>query len=295
MFDWDDLRIFEVLARTGSLSAAARDLGVNHATVSRRIAALEAALGLQLVRRLARSIPLTAQGEAVARLAADMGHTAQAVERQARRFSTGVSGEVSVSLPPALASDFLAERLPGLLALHPDLAVTLKATSSVSSLERGEADIALRLVRPDGPAQIVRRLGVMRLGLFAAPDMARLPPDTWRFILSGEDQAALPHQAWLSRYRGDRPVVMRSSDVHSQIAAARAGLGVAALPFFMVRDEGLDQVDAGAAVPSRAIWLVVHAGVRKAAAVRATSDWLVEAFATSCLRPPTDFDWDAVL
>ena len=290
MFDWDDLRIFDVLARTGSLAATARELHVNHATVSRRVAALEAALGLSLVRRLARSTPLTAQGAAVARLAADMERTAQAVDREARSLSTGVSGEVSVSLPPALASHFLAERLPELQALHPALAVTLKATSAVSSLERGEADIALRLVRPDGPAQFVRRLGVMRLGLFAASNMATRPPAAWRFILAGEDQADLPHQAWLGRYRGERPVAMRSSDVHSQIAAARAGLGVAALPFFMVSDDDLVQVDPGATVPSRAIWLVVHAGVRKAPAVQATSAWIAETFAASIFRPPADFD-----
>lgn len=295
MFDWDDLRIFDALARTGSLAATARDLNINHATVSRRIAALEAALGLPLVRRLARSTPLTAQGDAVARLAADMGRTAQALERQAKSLSTGVAGEVSVSLPPALASEFLAGRLTGLQALHPGLAVTLKATSTVSSLERGEADIALRLVRPDGPDQVVRRLGVMRLGLFAAPNIAARPPEAWRFILSSEDQADLPHQAWLARYGQDRPVAMRSSDVHSQIAAARAGLGVAALPFFMVRDDGLVQVDPGAAVPSRAIWLVVHAGVRKAPAVQATLAWIAETFAASVFRPPADFDWDAVL
>lgn len=292
MFDWDDIRVFDALARNGSLAAAARELNVNHATVSRRIAALEAALRLPLIQRLARSTPLTAQGESLAQLAADMSRTALAIDRQSRAQSTAVIGDVSISLPPALASDFLAERLPALKALHPGLAITLKATSSVSSLERGETDIAIRLIRPDGRAQFARRLGVMRLGLFASPDMAAVSPEDWRFILSAEDQTALPHQAWLARYRGDRPLAMRSSDVHSQIAAARAGLGVAALPFFMAFNTDLVQVDADAAVPSRAIWLVVHDGVRKAPAIRATTAWIAEVFAASELRPPVDFQWE---
>lgn len=291
MFDWDDLRVFDALARNGSLAAAARELKTNHATVSRRIAALEAALNLNLVRRLARSTPLTAQGERLARQAAEMMRIAHAIEREARSLSQEIVGDVSISLPPALASDFMAERLPALQALHPELAITLKATSSVSSLERGEADIAIRLIRPDGPAQFARRLGVMRLGLFAAPEMAARPPQDWRFILSAEDQAELPHQAWLARYCGDRTVAMRSSDVHSQIAAARAGLGVAALPFFMTRNADLVQIDAGAGVPARPIWLVVHAGVRKAPAIQATTAWIAETFAASDFRAPADFNW----
>jgi len=103
MFDWDDLRIFEVLARTGSLSAAARLLKVNHATIGRRVAALEAELGTTLVTRLPRNTVLTPQGEAIAALAREMEQTAQAVTRRARAFDNNLTGNVRISLPPALA------------------------------------------------------------------------------------------------------------------------------------------------------------------------------------------------
>ncbi|GLK47678.1 transcriptional regulator [Brevundimonas intermedia] len=284
MFDWDDLRVFAVLARLGSLTAAARALNVNHATVGRRVAALEAALGAPLIVRLPRSTPLTPQGQAIAAAAQEMEAAADAVTRRAKTLAATLTGPISISLPPALASGFLAERLPTFQSMHPTLSVTLLATSTITSLERGEADIAIRLVRPDGPAQIRRRLGEMRLGLYAAPAVARSPASGWRFILSDTDQADLPHQAWLAHYAGDRPVAIRSSDIHTQIAAARAGLGVAAIPHFMANRLDLAQVDAAADVPSRTIWLVVHEGVRKAPAVQAAAAWLTESFATSPFR-----------
>jgi len=281
MFDWDDLRMFAVLARTGSLTAAARVLNVNHATVGRRIAALEAALGTPLVVRLPRSTPLTDQGRAIAVAAQAMETAAETVTRQSKTLATTLNGSVSISLPPALSSGFVAERLPGLRAVHPDLFVTLLATSSVSSLERGEADIAIRLVQPDGAAQVRRRLGLMRLGLYAAPALAQASPSDWRFILSDADQAGLPHQVWLARYAGDRPIAVRCSDIHTQIAAAQAGLGVAVIPHFMVETATLDQVDPTAGAPSRPIWLVVHEGVRKAPAVQACVTWLYDIFDAS--------------
>lgn len=291
MLDWDDLRVFEVLARTGSLSGAARALKVNHATIGRRVAALEAELGVTLVTRLPRNTILTPQGEAIAALAREMEQTAQAVTRRARAFENDLTGNVRISLPPALASDFLAERLTGFSTLYPGLTVTLKATPMMSSLERGETDLAIRLVRPDGPAQVARRLGVMQLGLYAAPSVATTSPKHWRFVLADDDLAHLPHQVWLANYADGRPVSMQSSDIHTQINAVRAGLGVAALPVFMTGHTDLVRVDVGVAAPARGIWLVVHEEVRKAPAVQATMAWLAETFAASEFRAPIDFDW----
>ena len=291
MLDWDDLRVFEVLGRTGSLSGAARALKVNHATNGRRVAALEAELGVTLVTRLPRNTILTPQGETIAALAREMEQTAQAVTRRARAFENDLTGDVRISLPPALASDFLAERLTGFSTLYPGLTVTLKATPMMSSLERGETDLAIRLVRPDGPAQVARRLGVMQLGLYAAPSVATTSPKHWRFVLADDDLAHLPHQVWLANYADGRPVSMRSSDIHTQINAVRAGLGVAALPVFMTGHTDLVRVDVGVAAPARGIWLVVHEEVRKAPAVQATMAWLAETFAASEFRAPIDFDW----
>ena len=103
MFDWQDLYYFTVLARTQSLSAAARELQVEHATVGRRIDALEKSLGLRLVDRLPRSRPLTEDGRALARLAGAMTEIATGVEQLSRIASIEVAGTVRVSAPPSLA------------------------------------------------------------------------------------------------------------------------------------------------------------------------------------------------
>src|SRR5690348_1730449 len=104
MLDWNDLHHFVTLAREGTLSAAARTLGVDHATVARRVAALEAAMALKLVDRRARSYALTDDGKRIADIAAPMEDIAFAVERATQASQPGVSGEVSVSAPPSLAN-----------------------------------------------------------------------------------------------------------------------------------------------------------------------------------------------
>lgn len=279
MLDWDDLRVFAVLARSGSLAGAARALRVNHATVSRRVAALEAALGVRLVDRLARSTPLTEHGAAIAALAAEMEGTADRVRRRARTAAATLSGTVTVSAPPVLASAFIAGRLGALRAAHPDLAIVLSAVPTLASLARGEADLAVRLVRPAAPGHIVRRLGAMRFALYAAPAVARLGPERWSFVAYDEPSDHLPQQRWLVSYAGARPIAFRTSDLHGQIAAVRSGVGVAALPRFLGEAErGLVEVDPGRAPAPRTVWLVAHADLRHAPAVRAAADFLVALF-----------------
>ena len=114
MFDWQDLKHFVALARTGSLSAAARELGCDHATVGRRVAALEQALGLRLIVRLPRSTPLTQDGQAIAGLAAEIEAQSQAIARHARSAGATPQAGVRISAPPSIAAHILAPRIePG--------------------------------------------------------------------------------------------------------------------------------------------------------------------------------------
>lgn len=280
MLNWDDLRIFVAVADTGSLTAAARRLGVDHATVGRRLANLEAALGVRLVDRLPKGTPLTDVGAEFAELARGMDDTAERLQRRARDASTSLTGTVTISAPPVLASHFIAGSLRVLRERHPGLGVALSGDLGLVSLEQRQADIAVRLVRPDHLSHVARSIGAVHLGLYAAPQMAALPVADWTFIGYDAALAHVPHHHWFERYAGDRPVVMRSSDVNSQIAAVRSGLGVAMLPRFMAdQDPDLVRVDPDAVPPVRTIWLVTHADIRKAPAVRAVADHLIILFA----------------
>lgn len=282
MFDWEDMRVFSVLAREGSLSGAARMLGVNHATVSRRVASLEQALNVGLVRRLARSTPLTVEGERIAALAAQMDDHAQAILRQARGATATLSGHVTIATSPMLANEFI---IPGLLSLqdqHPALAIDILAAPQLIALERGEADLAVRLKRPEREDLVIRKLGDLGFALYASPEFAALPAAQWRFIGFDADLDHLPQQRWIHSLRGERPLHLRNNDLYGQQAAAEAGLGVACLPNILgLRSQRLVRVMPDHAPPLRELWLAIHADLRRSPAVRAVADHVTMLFETS--------------
>ena len=275
--NWDDLHVLAVLHREGSLAGAARALGVNHGTVSRRISALEDSLGHKLVRRLARSTPLTDKGREIAEIALEMEEQAHRVGRLAHAAKGTLSGRVRVTAPPVLVSELIIPALRDLRAAHPELQIVLSANSHLASLDSGEADLAVRMVEPQGRQNIIRRIGSVAFALYATPDIARLPPQQWRFIAFDETLAHVPQQRWLEAFAADRPLDLLTGDFHSQRAAAEAGLGVALLPCVMAeRCPTLVRVAEDHPDP-RPVWLVIHTDLRDAPAVRAVADLLIEA------------------
>ncbi len=277
MFDWQDLYYFTVLARTQSLSAGARELQVEHATVGRRIDALEKSLGLRLVDRLPRSRPLTEDGRALARLAGAMTEIATGVEQLSRIASIEVAGTVRVSAPPSLASHCIAPCMAALRERHPKLNVVLLPSRSRVALDRGEADIALRTVRPEEEALVRRKIGVVRFALYGSPGFGEQPADQWRFIAYDESGDALPQQAWLHQIRRHRPVVFAASDLAAQQMAARSGLSAVVLPTIVGdSDAMLQRLAVEGEAPSRDLWLAVFPDLRRSPAVKAVMDFLVE-------------------
>ncbi len=277
MFDWQDLYYFTVLARTQSLSAAARELQVEHATVGRRIDALEKSLGLRLVDRLPRSRPLTEDGRALARLAGAMTEIATGVEQLSRIASIEVAGTVRVSAPPSLASHCIAPCMAALRERHPKLNVVLLPSRSRVALDRGEADIALRTVRPEEEALVRRKIGVVRFALYGSPGFGEQPADQWRFIAYDESGDALPQQAWLHQIRRHRQVVFAASDLAAQQMAARSGLSAVVLPTIVGdSDAMLQRLAVEGEAPSRDLWLAVFPDLRRSPAVKAVMDFLVE-------------------
>ena len=283
MIDWQDIQYFAVLARTGSLSAAARDLGVDHATIGRRVASLEKALALRLVTRLPRSIALTPAGVEIAGLAERLAVAAGAVERRARALAGPVGATVRISAPPALAARVIAPRIIDLHRAHPAITLVLAGAAHHAALDRGEAEIAVRLHRPEDPDLIVKRIGVMRFALYATPENAAKPESEWEFI--GYD-AALEHvtqQVWLRTLLAGRSTVFQSSDLFGQQEAARAGLGAVILPSVIGdRDEALVRLPTGRQPPTRDIWIVTYPDLRRSAAVRIALDFLASTIGDAC-------------
>jgi DNA-binding transcriptional LysR family regulator len=281
MADWEDIRHFVALAREGTLSGAARTLGVDHATVARRVAALETSTGLRLVDRRARVTALTEDGRRIAAVAAPMEEAAFAIGRAAQAAKPGVDGEVTISAPPNFASAVIAPQLVRLRQQHPGIRIKLIGEKRRASLGRREADLALRLLRPVESGLFVRKIGSFGFSLYGAPEyLSKTPPHAFAFIGYDASMAESPQEVWLRTIIGEREVVLRTNDLETQIAAARSGLGIATLPHYLGDGDPRLQRHVVTAKPiSRDVWLLVHRDLRQVPAVRAVMDFLV-----SCLK-----------
>lgn len=281
--DWQNLRYFLALARTGSLSAAARELRVDHATVSRRVAAFEQALGVRLIERLPRRAALTEDGRAVAALGVDMEAQAQRIERRARGTALSLIATVRVSAPPAVAARLIAPCVAAFCRINPGVTLVLSGVSDIVALDRAEADIAVRLVRPEDPELLASRVGRAAFGLYAAPELAASPPQEWRFVAYDESLDHLPQQQWLKGFAADRSIVLRTTDLFCQLEAARSGAGAAVLPHFLAELEpSLVRLPSGSTPPSRDIWLATYPDLKRSAAIRLVMGFLTEAIGRRC-------------
>jgi|SRR5882724_1888373 len=277
MVDWEDIRHFLAVAQSGTLSGAARKLKVDHATVSRRLAALEATLDVRLVDRLPRSCRLTTIGRQVLERAIEMESGAHGISRLAKAAHAPLIGRVTLSAPPVLVTHLFAEHLSRFRAEYPDIRLSLSAQGQQVSLSRREADVAVRLVRPDEAGNVTRKIGRMPFGLYAHRSYAHMAaPDRWQFIAFDQSFADMPQQLWLLGIAGERPVACELNHISEHLIAVRAGVGLAGLPCFL-GDKDHDLVRIYEDVPSfsRDIWLVVHRDLRKTPPVRAVMDFVL--------------------
>jgi len=278
--NWDNLRYFVELTRSGSLSEAARRLSADHSTIARRVGELERDLGLKLFDRLPRGWVPTPEGAALAELAGTVETAVHAVERFADGRGETIGGRVCISAPPALASLWPTPRLAPLTRRHPGLTLDLIGDVADASLVRREADIALRLREPSDSALIGRRLGDLRYGFYGARRYVETTPEAaHEFLAYDERLDGVPQQRRLKERAGDRRIALETNDLVTLLTAVRAGMGIAALPHVLAaEDEDLVCLeDAEAAI--RPLWLVVHPDLRRSARIRAVMDHLIDATA----------------
>jgi len=277
--DWNDLRYFLAVTTAGSLSAAARALGVEHTTVSRRIEALERVLSVRLFDRFARGWTLTEAGKALLPQAQRVEDEIYGLLRQA----TGVGAElgtVRISAPPAIAAHWIAPSLPRVRAQLAGIDIELGAEPAQVDLSRREADIAIRFKRPQSPDLAVRQIATVQYDLCATPEyLASKTVDEWEFIGYDESLTETPQQEWLKAFAAGRRFTLRSNDLGVIASATRAGAGIAVLPEYLAA--GL--IIPGTSCPvQRKLWMVIHDDIRKSPAVRRTADALTELLKSRC-------------
>jgi DNA-binding transcriptional LysR family regulator len=291
--DWGDLRYFVALARQGTLSGAAREVGAEHTTVARRVSALEASLGVHLFERDAKGFVLTPEGERMIETAYRIEAEIFGLQRTADSEAAGLTGVVRISAPPMFASAFLTPRLVALRRSHPGLVLELAGESRSVSLSRREADIAIRLARPEPSSVVARQTGRLAHGLYAAPDyLSRTPEAAWEFIGYDEHLDHTPQQRWLTSVARGRPLVFRTNALASLHSAAAAGMGLAVLPRFLGDpDPGLERLPVDAAAAARELWLVVHPDLRRSPRVRLVFYFVAELIRSErAMLDPADHD-----
>jgi DNA-binding transcriptional LysR family regulator len=283
-FDWDDLRFFLAVARSGRLTSAARRLGADHATVSRRISSLETALKSKLFERRPQGYALTAHGETLLARAESMETDALSIQSEIGGADMALSGVVRVGAPDGFGSVFLGPRLAKFMAASPALELQLVAMPRLLSLSKREADVAITLAPPKEGKIVARKLIDYRLGLYAAPAYLAAalaitqPDDLHGHSVIGyiDDLIFTPELDYLDEVSKGLRARTQSSNLNAQMAMTLAGGGVCVLPCFMAQGQpGLVRVLPGSVTIQRSFWLVVHADLKDVARVRTTVDFIV--------------------
>lgn len=285
-FDWNDIRFFLAVARDASLSAAARRLRVDHTTVARRIAALEAHLGLHLFHRLPRGWKLTPQGQALLPQAERLEAEALSVGRAALEVGP-LTGPIRLTAPPILANRVLLPALHAFQQKNPGITLELDTSAFPLNLSQGAADLAVRVGWPQETGLIARKLCDIAYGVYARTELAEadLP-----LLGLGDGWQGSSQQTWLDTERAGRLAPLAAGDVSTLLAAARLGWGAALLPCFAAADAPDLSLVPGHQPPDRPLCLILHADVRRAPRIRALADHLIATFTAAApmlgQRPP---------
>ncbi len=283
--DWERQRAFLAVLREGSLSGAARSLGVAQPTVRRRIEDLEASLGTALFTRSPSGLLPTDQALGLAEHVEAMALAADAFVRSASASAHEVAGTVRISAAEMIAVEVLPPILAELCDRHPRLAIELSATNRNEDLLRREADVAVRMFAPQQEALVARRVGAVRLGVYAhrrylerhgmpasvaeARDHALIGVARDSPLLRRVQEAGLPVRIEDFRFRSE-------SDL-AHLAAIRAGLGIGVCQTgIAARDPELVPLFANVFAWELETWVVCHEDLRNVARVRAVFDALVE-------------------
>ena len=279
-FDWDDLRVALAVAEGGSLSAAARRLGVNHSTVYRRLAGLEARIGSRLFDRDAGRLSPTASGEDLLASARRVENDLQALNRRLAGRDASLSGALRLTAPDDIAQELLLAPLTNFRRLYSGVSLEVVIDNRMLSLTRREADVAVRPTSRPPESLVGRRIGKLASAVYGRrEDPGAAEDGPWIAWDEGAGPPAV--RRWLTERIAPERIAYRSNSLLHQLGACRAGLGVALLPCFL--GDGARDLMRLAPPDSKLVtelWLLTHPDLRRTARVRALMEQL-----DAALRP----------
>ncbi len=283
--DWDNLRVFLAVARAGQFVAAARQLKVDHATVNRRITALEGALNARLVDRRTTGVGLTAAGQVLLSTAEAMETSLLRAQAALADTDVELGGTVRIGAPDGFSTFYLAPRCARFVERHPRITIQLVPSPQVAPLTKREIDIAIVLDKPEAGRLVARKLTDYALGIYGADGyLARhgVPAavgDLKHHRLVGyvDDYAYSPALNYVRELFAREPAGFQCAGAIGQVEAVRAGLGLGVLHRFIAERHA----DLRPVLPDRtavrSYWIVEHEDMRGLGRIRAAHDFIVEA------------------
>ncbi len=282
MFDWDNIRFFLHVARSGSIRGAASVLGVNHATVLRRMANMEEQLGARLFERLPSGYQITSAGEEILVLAEGMEADALALERQIFGRDTALTGALRVTMPQLLATHLLMPDISRFVEKYPGITLELSTSNEPLNLTKRQADIAIRVAYKSPPDHLYgRKLAPLNQAVYAAKNIletqnSSLQERSMPWIVKEEDG---PVPSWAMRPQETKnPKVLIVDDPLAQITAACAGLG-SCVHFCFMGDPNpeLNRVPPGNTHTYGEVWILTHGDLRRVPRVQAFMRFFADA------------------
>ncbi|QCI67825.1 LysR family transcriptional regulator [Phreatobacter stygius] len=275
--DWQDLRYVLAVADTRSLASAARALGVNHTTVLRRVNAFEQRLGLRLFDRLPTGYALTGGGEELLATARSMAATVTALERRLAGQDLRLEGTLRITTTDTLMASVLPPLIARFRQMHPGILIEVATANALANLTRRDADVAIRPASDPPEALVGRRISGIAFALYAAYQPAGdLTDQPW---LAPDDSLATSTIArWMRQTLPGASIALRADSLVVLRNAARAGLGIAALPCYLGdRTAGLSRIGAPIAAMATDLWVLTHEDLRRTGRVSAFTEFIAAA------------------
>lgn len=280
--NWDDLKVFLAVSRQGSARAAADKLGIHHSTITRRIEAFESAQKVHLFDRLHTGYSLTPAGESLLHSATRIEEEINSIERNLLGKQTDLKGEIRVTMPDAIAVHLLMPDIVRFMNTYPDIDLKVQISYSVLSLTKRETDVAIRLTNHPPEHLVGRKIIKYHTAIYAACEYLEnhnLPTETegaywigWNFPKPSAEwvrESELPHL----------PIRGNFDNAIAQMAAVKAGVGLARLPCFMGDSEpAIIRVPPGKSMACQDIWILTHKDLLSAARIQTFMDFMVAAF-----------------
>lgn len=285
--NWDGFRYFIAAAEAGSLSSAAKILQSNQSTVGRHIDALESTLAIKLFQRSVKGLSLTEDGQAIYEQALLIQSTVMKIQRAVPGVEENATGTVRLSLPEGLGQEVIIPALDSFYQQYPNVKLIFNVSATTANITQGEADITIRLFRPEESDLVVKYLSEMKMGLYASESYQKnygLPSQLrdlrkHKVITYGDQLSILPENQWLLNHSDDALRILSSDSTVTRFKATVSGVGISLQPEVLAQTSPhLIRLFKSAKLPAHKIWLVYHKDVRHMSRIRAVVDFL-----SSCL------------